>query len=137
MFLCRRLLLYRRWLDLQRSWSLFLARNCCALCQVAAKIAREFASVVGVDLRVVSSPRHRHICETVVNQQLTFSRIHVNQDAFGSLSLAAVARHRVTVIEMGMLADVERNRTARVYVDLDLAGNVDFFDGAKLAIGNV
>ena len=99
-------------LDLLRRWFLLLARYCRALRHVAAEIAREFAFVVSVDFCVVLPTRDGHISNAAVHQLLAFLRVHVDQHAVGSLALAAVARHRVTVIEMRMLADVERDFAA-------------------------
>jgi hypothetical protein len=47
-------------------------------------------------------------------------RVHMNQDAVGSLSLAGVAGHGIAMVEMQMRARIEGDRA--VYV----ANNIDF-----------
>jgi len=61
----------------------------------------------------------------------------MDQNTLRRLPLAAVASHRVTVIKVRMLAYVERNLAARVQADFDVAGVVDFFNGAQFPICNM
>ena len=100
------------WLDLLRRWLLLLARNGRALRHVAAEIACQFAFVVGIDLGVILPARDGHVSHAAIDQLLAFLRVHVDQHALSSLALAAVAGHCVTVIEMRMLADIERDLAA-------------------------
>ena len=61
----------------------------------------------------------------------------MDQNAVGSLALAAVACHRITVVEMGIVPDVECNRTARIEANLQITIGVDLLDGAQFSVGDV
>src|SRR5208337_785908 len=68
---------------------------------------RQLLAVVGEKLCIVCSARDRDIGHAAVEQILsTQLRIHVNQDAVGSLSLAGVAGHCIAMVEMQMLVRV-------------------------------
>src|SRR6266480_194851 len=65
-------------------------------------------TVVGVDLRVVASTRHRHIRKPAIHKFLArLLRVHVHEYAVCGLSLAAVARHCVAVVKMRILIHLE------------------------------
>ena len=49
----------------------------------------------------------------------------MDENAVGSLPLTAVACHRIAVVEMGMLPNVERDRATRVEMDLEVAAGID------------
>src|SRR5271157_10620 len=98
--------------DFLASCFLLLAFNRRPLRHVAAEIACEFAPVVCIDLRIILPAGDRYISETAVHQLLAFIRVHVDEHTLGRLSLAAVARDSVTVVEMGMLVHVEPNFAA-------------------------
>src|SRR6266480_4614536 len=75
---------------------------------VALKSLCKVGSVVGVDLRVVASTRHRHIRKPAIHKFLPrLLGVHVHEHAVRGLSLAAVARHRVAVVKMRILFYVE------------------------------
>ena len=62
----------------------------------------QLLAVVGVELRVFGSTRDSDISHAAVEQVFCGQGgIDVNQYPFGSLSLARMARHPITVIEMG------------------------------------
>src|SRR5256885_14083231 len=70
-------------------------------------------SVVGVDLGVVASTRHRHIRKPAIHKFLArLLRVHVHEHAVRGLPLAAVARHCVPVIKMRILSYVEYDSAA-------------------------
>ena len=78
--------------------------------------------VGGVELRVVASPRHGHIRQPAVNELFScLLGIHVNKYAVGGLSLAAMARHGIAVVEMQILFYVECDCAARVEAHLHVA----------------
>jgi hypothetical protein len=56
---------------------------------------------------VALSPRNGYIREAVVDQQLAFLCVHVDQHSIRGLPLAAVAGHCVTIVKVRVLADVE------------------------------
>jgi len=60
----------------------------------------------------------------------------VNQDTVGSLALAGVAGHGITVVEMRMLGRVELNGAATVHPQAETPVPFDAFDGAQLAVRN-
>ena len=122
--------------DFGRSW--LLLHFCCRTLRIlATEVAREFASVIRVDLRVVLTARDRHIRETVVNQQFALVCVHVNQNSVRGLSLAAVAGDGVSVVEMRMLADIESNFATGVHPDFEIAGMADSFDSAEFSVSNL
>jgi hypothetical protein len=65
--------------------------------------------VVRVDLRVIASPRQGHIRQTPIHE--FFSGL-LGVHPVGGLSLAAVARYCIAVVEMWILFDVECNSPA-------------------------
>ena len=75
---------------------------------VARELLGKTAFVVCIDLRVKSSPRHGHIRQPAIDELFScLVRVHVNKHAVGGLTLAAVTRHCVAVVEMGIFFDVE------------------------------
>jgi hypothetical protein len=50
----------------------------CALRTFATEGTGKLAFIIRVSVRVVLSPRNRYVCESVVNQQLTFLGVHVD-----------------------------------------------------------
>jgi len=82
---------------------------------VAAQPSSKLSSIVGVDLRVVPSTGYSHIGQATIHELFAcLLGVHMNQDAVGGLSLAAVACDRIPVIEMRILLDVERDGAPRV-----------------------
>src|SRR5207249_7144312 len=80
---------------------------------VVLKPLCKVGSVVGVDLRVVASTRHRHIRKPAIHKFLArLLRVHVHEHAVGGLLLAAVARHGVAVVKMRILFYVECDSAA-------------------------
>ena len=80
---------------------------------VARELLGKMGFVVGVDLRIVAAPRHRHIRQAAIHELFScLLRVHVHEHAVGGLSLAAVARHCIAVVEMRILFDVERDAPA-------------------------
>ena len=97
---------------------------------IASQPAGKLSFVVGVDLRVVPTARHCDIRQAAVDEFFSgLFHVHVNKHSVGSLSLAAMARHGIPVIEVRILLDVEPNGAARVQTKLDIALPVDFLDG--------
>jgi hypothetical protein len=60
----------------------------------------------------------------------------MNQDTVSSLSLAGVAGHGITVVEMRMPGRVEFNSAATVHLQTQAPDFVDAFDGDQLAVRN-
>src|SRR5271170_4758797 len=94
--------------------------------------------VVGIELRVVTSPRHRNIRQPAVDEFFScLFRGHVNKYAVGGLPLAAVACYCIAVVEMRILFDVECDGAARVEAHLQVAYIIDLLDGSQLPVRNV
>jgi hypothetical protein len=57
--------------------------------------------VVRVDLCVVPSTGYSDVCQPAIDEPFSsLGRVNLEKNSVGSLSLTAVARHRVAVIEM-------------------------------------
>ena len=63
--------------------------------------------------------------------------VYVDQHSVGGGSLAAVAGHRIAVVEMRMFVDIEMGAPPGVLPNLEVTVGVDLFDGSELAVGNV
>src|SRR5207245_1407741 len=63
--------------------------------------------------------------------------LHMHQDAIGRLSLTAVARHRVAVVEMALIAAIQGDRPARVEAHPYVAGGLDLFNRPKFMVRDV
>jgi hypothetical protein len=89
---------------------------------VMAESCGQLLAVVGKELRIVRPARDRDVGHAAVEQVFRGQLgIDVNQDALGCLSLAGMARHRVAMIEMGMLCGClclvsPRNRVPQVSI---------------------
>ncbi len=119
---------------LVRSWLLLNRRR---MGHVAAEFLPERLCVVRINLGVIASTRDRNVCHAAVEQSLSAQLgVHVNEDTVGSLSLAGVASHGITVVEMRMLGRVEFNGAATVHPQAQTPVFVDAFDGAQLAVRN-
>jgi hypothetical protein len=83
--------------------------------EIASQFFDKRGSIVGIKLCVVSSTRHRHVGQPPIHQLFSGLRgVHIDQHAVRRLPLATVARYRITVIEMGILSEVGRERAARI-----------------------
>ena len=72
----------------------------------AIQRAGELHLVVGVDVRVVLSARHRHVRQSLVHELLAGTvGLHMHQDATRGLSLAAVAAYTGTTTREGPITD--------------------------------
>ena len=104
---------------------------------IAAEFLPERPCVVRINLRVIASTRNSDIGHAAVEQILgTQFGVHVNQDTVGSLSLAGVAGHGITVVEMRMLGRIEFNGAATVHPEAQPPVSVDALDGPQLAVRN-
>jgi hypothetical protein len=104
---------------------------------IAAKTFGKSGFVVGVDLRVVAATRHRNVRQATIDEFLSpLFGVHMDEHAVRRLTLTAVACHRVAVVEMRILSNVERYGTARVETDSEIATFVDPLDRAPLTVGN-
>ena len=122
------------WFYLVRSWLLLNRRR---MGHVAAEFLPERLCIVRINLRVIASTRDRDIGHAAVEQILSAQLgVHVNQDTVGSLSLAGVAGHGITVVEMRMLGRIEFNRAATVHPQAQPPVFVDALDGPQLAVRN-
>jgi hypothetical protein len=75
---------------------------------VAPELLGKLTFVVCVNLGIVAPPRHGHIRQPAIHQFFaSLLCVYVNEYAVGGLSLAAVARHSIAVVEMPILFDVE------------------------------
>ena len=89
---------------------------------VSRELPGKLAFVVCVDLGIAASARHRHICQTPIHQFFScLLSVHMDEYPVGGLSLAAVARHCIAVVEMRILFDVECDCAARVEAHLRVA----------------
>ena len=105
---------------------------------VAAEPLGESAFIVGVDLRVVAATRHRNVCQATIDELLSpLLGIHVDEHAISSLSLTAVTRHGIAVVEMPILLNIECDRATRIEVDSKVATLLDLLDGPQLTVGNM
>ena len=59
--------------------------GCCTLRRLATETAGKLASIICVDVRVVLSPRNAHVRKAVVDQQLAFLGVHVDQHSIRGL----------------------------------------------------
>src|SRR5580704_7323048 len=94
--------------------------------------------VVRVELCIVAATRYGYVSQPAIHQ--FFSRllsVHMHKHTVGCLTLAAVTRHRVTVIEMRMFLHIERNAAPGVNAELYVSARVHLFDSSQLAIRNV
>jgi hypothetical protein len=122
------------WFYLLRYW-LLLNRG--RMGHIAAEFLPERLCVVRINLRVIASTRYRNVCHAAVEQILSaLLGVHVNEDTVGSLSLAGVAGHGITVVEMRMLARIEFNHTPTFDLQAQPLVSVDALDGPQLSVGN-
>jgi hypothetical protein len=69
----------------------------------------ELPLVIGVNLRVVTTTRHGYVCQAAIHELFAGTLgLDVHEHTAGGLSLAAMGRHRVAVIEMPTFARLER-----------------------------
>src|SRR5580704_9399810 len=102
---------------------------------VPAEDCGELRLVVGIDLSVVPPARDGHVRQAPIDELLSQPfGVHMYQDAVSRLSLAAVARHRVAVVEMGMVVDAEREPPTRIEPESQMAMSVYVLNGSELAI---
>ena len=100
-------------------------------------VGGEGTDAVGIGIGSLRGSRLQGVCHTAVEQILSAQLgVHVNQDAVGSLSLAGVAGHGITVVEMRMLARIEFDRAATVHFQVQPPVFVDVLDGPQLAVRN-
>ena len=95
---------------LRRSQLLFHFGRC-TLRTFATETTGKLAPVICVDVGVVLSPRNGCVREAVVDQQLAFLGVHVDQLSIRGLPLAAVAGHCVAIIEMRILEKLIHNQS--------------------------
>ena len=82
---------------------------------VTLKSLGKVCSVIRIDLRVVTTTRYGNVCQPAIHEFFTrVFGVYVNQHAIRSLSLTAVARHGIAIVEMRILFDVERDGPPRV-----------------------
>src|SRR5437762_9765652 len=83
-------------------------RECGWLRDRAAEGGAEADAVNGIDPGIIACPRHGDIRQARVDELPVRARgIDVDQDTVGRRSLGAVARERVSVVEVWMFADSE------------------------------
>jgi len=124
----------RLWFYILRYWLLL---NGGEMGHVATEFLPERCCIVRINLRVIASTRDRDIGHAAVEQILSAQLgVHVNQDTVGSLSLARVAGHGITMIEMQMLAQVEVDRAVTAHLRAQLPVFLDALDGPQLAVRN-
>jgi hypothetical protein len=105
---------------------------------IAAQLVPQRFRVIRVHLHVELSARHRYIGHTAVDEfAWGLFRVHVDQYALCGLALAAVACHRITVIEMWMLPRIELDLAARVRAEFQIAVAIDPLDGRQRASSQV
>jgi hypothetical protein len=125
----------QRW---RRGWLGLLSDpcSCCArgfqsrsVRNLAAKPFGKSAFIVGVDLRIVAATRHRDVSQATIDELLSrLLGVHMDEHAIRSLSLTAVTRQRVAIIEMRILTNVECDGATGVETDSEIATLVDLLD---------
>ena len=104
---------------------------------LAVQSVPEIAGVIRVNLRIVAGAGNRHIRQAAIDElRVRFFGIDIHEHAVGRRALAAVARHRVSVIEMPIFVKIEADLAAGVELDSNVAALVNALDGAQLAIGD-
>src|SRR5208282_3475920 len=100
------------WFYLVRYWLLL---NRVRMGHIATEFLPERLCIIRINLRVIASTRDRNVCHAAVEQVLRAQLgVHVNEDAVGSLSLAGVAGHGITMVEMRMFVGIEFDRAPTV-----------------------
>jgi hypothetical protein len=103
-------------------------------------IVRQFADegrcVICIDMGIVRSSRHGHVCESFVDEVCVNVAIEIHHDTFSCQSLGAMTGDRVAVIEVPHLVGAEVNRFAVVHLYGELAVFVDALHRAKVAVSN-
>ena len=94
---------------LRRSQLLFHF-GCCTLGTFATETTGKLAPVICVDVGVVLSPRNGYVREAVVDQQLIFLGVHVDQHSIRGLPLA-LAGHCVAIVKVRVLEKLIPNRS--------------------------
>ena len=61
----------------------------------------------------------------------------MDEHAISCLPLAAVARHRIAVVEMPILSNVESDGATGVETDSEVASLLDLFDCAQFTVGDM
>jgi hypothetical protein len=75
--------------------------------------------VVGVDLPVVPAARERDVRQAPIHKRFSGAlQVDVHEDPVGRLSLAAVARDGVAVVQVGMSAEVEGDCSACIETEM-------------------
>src|SRR5712692_9096021 len=88
--------------------------------------------VIRVDLRVVPTTRDRHVREASIDARFSHSLcVDLQQHAVYGLPLAAVAGHRIAVVEMGMRVELEYDWTARIPTHVEMPPCVDLLEGPQ------
>jgi hypothetical protein len=121
------------WFGLRCSW-LFFHLCCRTLRTFATEAVGKLAAIIRVNLGVVLGSGNRHIGEAVVNQEFALICVHVDQHPLRGLSLAAVAGHCVSMVEVRVLSDVESNLAARVQADTKVTLRADSLDSAEFSV---
>jgi len=102
---------------------------------VAVECLRQRRWIVGINLGVIASTRDRNVGHAAVEQILRAQLgVHVNQDTVGSLALAGVAGHGITVVEMRMLGYIKHDCATAVHLQAQPPDFVDALDGPQLAV---
>ena len=84
--------------------------GCCTLGTFATETTGKLALIICVDVGVVLSPRNGYVREAVVDQQLAFLGVHVDQHPIRGLPLAAVAGYCVTIVKVRVLEKLIPNQ---------------------------
>src|SRR5580704_15289344 len=122
------------WFYLVSRWLLL---NGGGMGHVAAEFLAQRRCIIRINLGVMASARDSDIGHAAVEQILgTQFGVHVNQDTVGSLSLAGVAGHCISMVEMRMLGRVEFKGAATVHPEAQTPVFIDAFDGTQLAVRN-
>jgi len=122
------------WFYLVRYWLLL---NRVRMGHIATEFLPERRCTIRINLRVVASTRDRNVCHTAVEQILGAQLgVHVNQDTVGSLSLAGVAGHGITMVEMRTLVRIKADRATAVHLQAQPPVSVDVLDCPQLAVRN-
>jgi hypothetical protein len=105
---------------------------------LAVELRGEGCRVVGVNLRVLAGSLNCDVGEPAVNQLpvLQITGRDVDDHPVSRLALTAVARHRVTVIQVRMFPHVELHAAARFEAQSEVAVAIDSLDGRQLTIGD-
>jgi hypothetical protein len=75
---------------------------------ISVQPSGKLSLVVRIDLGVIPSTGYSDVCQPAIDELFSsLGRVHMDKNSVSGLSLTAVARHGVAVIEMRILSNIE------------------------------